>query len=218
MGGHRLMTIIDLILGGIISLVVGAAVFILFFDRDPERPIPLEPRVIVSPADGVIVYVRRIDGNAIPWSEKGGKRINLVELTKFDYGISDGAILGIYMSPFVVHVNRSPIAGQVTHILRSPGKTMRMRNPVFEFENRRTTIALRHASGFQTIVIQIGVFAIARIDTFVSEGAKVKLGERIGRVRMGSQVDLIIPQMPDLDILVKEGDRVFAGSSIIARF
>lgn len=66
-------------------------------------------------------------------------------------------------------------------------------------------------------MIQIGVFAAARIDTFVSEGAEVKLGERIRRIRMGSQVDLIIPQMPGLEILV-EGDRVFAGSSIIARF
>ncbi len=197
------------------SLVVCS---VLFFDRDPERVIPTDPRVIVSPADGRVVYVRRIDADEIPWSLKGRKRINLIELTKADFGVGKGTILGIYMSPFDVHVNRAPISGQVERISRFEGSLMRMRNPTFELVNRRAITAIRHSLGFMVVVVQIGVFAVGRIENFVTEGTEIQLGGRIGRIRLGSQVDLILPDLAGLNLMAKEGQHVLAGTSVIARF
>jgi len=200
------------------SLFAFSLISVAVFNRDPSRIVSADADAIVSPADGKIVYVRRIDGNEIPWAMKGRRQIKLVELTKSDFNISSGYILGIYMSPFDVHVNRSPIGGQVVKILRFEGKQARSKNPNFEYENRRVVTAVRHPSGFPIVVIQIGVLGVGRIDSFLTEGATVHAGDRIGRIRMGSQVDVIIPDIPRLTPLVERGDRVLAGSSIIARF
>ena len=202
----------------LVSLLVLWLIAVAIFDRDPSRIVTGDADTVISPADGKIVYVRRIDGNEIPWSMKGQKRIKLIELTKSDLGISSGYILGIYMSPFDVHVNRSPIGGQVIRVLRFEGKQSRSRNPSFEFENRRVVTAIRHSLGFLIVMIQIAVLGVGRIDSYLTEGMTVRAGDRIGRIRMGSQVDVIIPDIPGLRLLVKPSDRVRAGLSIIARF
>jgi phosphatidylserine decarboxylase len=200
------------------SLFVFALIAVAFFNRDPDRTVPSDADAIVSPADGKIVYVRRIDGDEIPWTMKGRKRISLVELTKSDFSISAGYILGIYMSLFDVHVNRSPIGGEVVKILRVAGRLARSKDPSFEFQNCRVVTAIRHTLGFLIVTIQIGVMGVGKIDSFLKEGTIVRAGDKIGRIRLGSQVDVIIPDLPRLRLLVKEGNRVRAGSSIIARF
>lgn len=199
-------------------LLVLSLIAMAVFNRDPHRSAPADADAIVSPADGKIVYVRRIDGGEIPWAMKGRKQIDLVELTKSDFDLHAGYILGIYMSPIDVHVNRSPIAGEVVRISRFSGTLTRSKNQSFEFENRRVVTAVRHPSGFLLVVIQIAVLGVGRIDSFLTEGMTVHAGDRIGRIRMGSQVDVIIPDMPGLRVLVDPGDHVRAGSSIIARF
>ena len=201
----------------LVLLLVFSLIIVAVFNRDPHRTVSADADVIVSPADGRIVYVRRIETDEIPWTLKGRKRISLIELTKSDFKISSGYILGIYMSPFDVHVNRSPIDGEVLKILRFNGRQVRSKNPIYELENRRVVTVLRHPSGFLILTIQIGVLGVGRIESFLTEGTKVHAGDRIGRIRMGSQVDVVLPDMPGLSVVVKEGDRVYAGSSIIGK-
>ena len=185
------------------------------FYRDPERIPPSDEFAIVSPADGVVLYIRTSSEGMLPVSTKHGRDQPLVELTKTPLRGRDAVVIGIGMSFTDVHVNRAPISGKVSLHCHFPGRFGSLRHPEMVFENERATTIIEQKD-FQVAVVQIASRLVRKIVAFISAGDSVALGQRIGVIRFGSQVDLVLPARPELKLTVKENERVRAGESIVA--
>ncbi len=203
--------------GGVWVLSVGATVALLAyrFYRDPERQAPDRDDVIVSPADGVVIYVRKSEGGMLPVSDKHGRRYPLSELTKTPFTSDDAVSIGISMNFADVHVNRSPVDGRVTFSRHFPGLFGSLRKPEMLFENERATTVIER-DGLQVAVVQIASRLVRQISVFLREGEPVALSQRLGVIRFGSQVDVVLPARSDVRITAKVGERLRAGESIIA--
>jgi phosphatidylserine decarboxylase len=173
-------------------ILVALALFIFYFFRDPERVIPTEPGAVVSPADGRIVVVSDEPNNGKP-----GKRVS------------------IFLAIWNVHVNRSPEAGTITGMEYRPGKFLAAMVARASAENEQNVISLSTATG-EMMFKQIAGLIARRVVCWKKRGDVVARGERIGLVRFGSRVDLWVPR--DAEILVKLGDNVKGGSSVLARW
>lgn len=205
------------ILVAVVTVAVAFAVLAYRFYRDPEREIPDGDGIVVSPADGEVLYIREAVGGVLPVSSKRGRHYTLEELTKTPLEAQQAVVVGIAMSFLDVHVNRAPVTGRVALIKHVPGLFGSLRDPKMVFENERTTTIVRR-NGIDVAVVQIASRLVRQIATFVREGDDVDLGQRIGVIRLGSQVDLVLPAGNGLVVLVKAGERVTAGTSILARW
>jgi len=185
------------------------------FYRDPKRTAPARDDVIVSPADGIVVYVRTSDRGLLPVSDKRGRRYPLTELTKTRLHQDDAVVIGIAMNFADVHVNRSPLQGRVVFRRHFPGPFGSLRKPEAIFENERATTVIE-GSGLQVAIVQIASRLVRQIALFLREGEEVALGQRLGVIRLGSQVDLVLPARDDVRITTKVGERLKAGESIVA--
>jgi phosphatidylserine decarboxylase len=181
--------------------VVVAALFFLatgfcvYFFRDPERVIPKGENLILSPADGRILEI--IQG-------------------KDPIAAETVWIMRIFLSVFEPHLQRSPISGTVQAITYKTGKFLDARNPKAPFENEQNRIEIVSESGkYSLVVTQIAGLIARRIVCWVMQGQAVQAGQRIGLIRFGSQVDLVLPKTAVLK--VKAGDFVTAGNSVLAR-
>lgn len=166
--------------------------FILFFFRNPKREIPVDENLILSPADGVILEIEEV------FEEKF---------------IKDKAIrISIFLSIFNVHLNRSPLQGDVRYRYYRPGKFI----PAFKSHasdiNEKNFIGIE-SRGFKLMVCQITGFIARRIKCWVDEGKRLTGGEIIGIIKFGSGTELFIPVGSNL--FVKKGDTVRAGETII---
>ena len=168
------------------------AAFFLWFFRDPRRSIPQEPGLIVSPADGKVTEVARI---ATP----DGDRIRL----------------SIFLSVFDVHVNRSPVAGVLREVRYRKGQFLNAMNPVCAECNEQNLAVVDSAEGYQVSFIQIAGLLARRIVFNKRPGDTLARGERVGLIKFGSRTDVILPATAEP--LVRKGDRVRGGASIIAR-
>jgi len=202
-------------IASILTLLLTAAAIAYRFYRDPERRIADRDGVIVSPADGEVLYVHESRGDALPVSSKNGRPYTLQELTKTRLAPEDAVVVGIGLSLLDVHVNRAPIAGRISLLRRFPGQFGSLRRPEMVFDNERATIVIDRAD-LQVAVVLIASRLVRRIVAYVSEGENVALGQRIGMIRFGSQVDLVLPAREDLSVAVRPGQRVKAGESTIA--
>jgi phosphatidylserine decarboxylase len=185
------------------------------FFRDPERRPPDRDDVVVSPADGTVVYVHESRSGRLPIATKNGREHHIVELTKTDFFAGDAVVVGISLNFLDVHVNRSPIAGTITFQQKFPGRFGSLRDPASIFENERATLLIERP-GWQVAVVLIASRLVRRIATFLQAGDDVVLGERIGAIRFGSQVDLVMPRRSDLRLGVRPGDHVVAGETVLA--
>jgi phosphatidylserine decarboxylase len=163
------------------------ALFCLWFFRDPERAIPAGP-VAVSPADGKVVLIR---------PEADGR-----------------TRLAIFLNVFDVHVNRSPIAGKITKVQYRPGKFLVASHDKASLENEQNTLVVE-GGGTSIEFSQIAGLIARRIVCYKKPGDTVAAGERIGLIKFGSRVDLLFG--PEWKIETAAGQRVSAGSSVIAR-
>lgn len=163
------------------------AVFCLWFFRNPNRSIP-GGRVAVSPADGKIVSIRPMDGRT---------RVS------------------IFLNVFDVHVNRSPIAGQVTRVAYQTGKFLVASKEEASTENEMNTIAVRGEDGVEIEFKQITGLIARRIICWKKQGDQVAAGERVGYIKFGSRVDIFFG--PEWELAVQEGQRLRGGSSIMAK-
>ena len=197
------------------TLAVAAAVVTWRFYRDPERTPPERDDVVVSPADGEVVYVRRAREGVLPVATKNGTSYRLDELTKTELGIRDAIVVGVALNFLDVHVNRAPIAGTVALQRRFPGSFGSLRRPETIFENERATIVIDRGD-LQLAVVLIASRLVRRIVAFVRERQVLVLGERIGAIRFGSQVDLVLPARDDVEVVVRPGDHVRAGETVVA--
>lgn len=186
------------------------------FYRDPDRIPPDDHNAILSPADGKVIYVKKIENGEIPYSEKNGKKFLLTDFTQSRDFLGDGYLIGISMNFLDVHINRAPIEGQISFLKHIKGHFISLKKDDALLQNERAFTIIENR------VLKIGLVQIAsrlvrNILVFVKEGSQVKKGQRIGAIRFGSQVDLILPKGPSIQITVNLGDKVKAGTSIVAR-
>ena len=197
--------------------VACAAVTLAYrFYRDPERKPPSGQDVIVSPAEGEVIYVRQARGGMLPVATKRGREIELEELTRTPLRHRDAVVVGIAMSFMDVHVNRAPIGGRIASQRHFAGSFGSLRLPEMVFANERMTTVIE-CDELQVAVVQIASRLVRQIVSFVHEGDAVVPGQRIGVIRFGSQVDLVLPLRPDVRVTVQPGIHVRAGQSVIAR-
>ncbi|RJQ56236.1 MAG: phosphatidylserine decarboxylase family protein [Nitrospiraceae bacterium] len=212
-----------------ILLVAFAVIFIyargyypIFFLRDPARKLPPEGNHIYAPADGRIAYIREIKDGDVPICIKAGKIIPLEEITRSHLNeIKDGYIVGIIMSFWNVHIQRAPISGKVIDQIYVPGRFFDVginAGRMLKESERNVLILKDPVRNFSTITIQLAAIWVRRIVSLVKKGDELKLGQRYGYVKFGSQVDIIIPDLKGLQFTIKKGQKVYAGETIIARY
>lgn len=187
------------------------------FFRDPERLPPDGDTTILSPADGKIIYVKKIANGQIPFSEKQGTKYSLRDFVKSDVLQSGGYLIGVAMNYLDVHVNRAPIGGTVFFMKYIKGTFLSLKRHDAVFQNERLFTVIDNGT-FRLGILQIASRLVRKIVPYVIQGQHVSPAERIGKIRFGSQVDLLLPQLPSLKIKVKPGQKVKAGVSIIADF
>jgi len=197
-----------------VTIAIGLVFVIYRFFRDPERFPPSREGAIVSPADGTVIYLREVRDGFLPVSTKNGNAYSLNDLTKAPLGFTDAVVIGIALNFLDVHVTRAPVDGVVARYDYFPGAFGSLRRQEMLFENERATIVIERGA-LRVAVVLIASRLVRRIVSYVDQGRELWLGERIAFIRFGSQVDLILPA-PDVRILVRRGDRVVAGESVVA--
>jgi len=199
------------------SVAVAAAYLAYRFYRDPEREAPSSNGAIVSPADGVIIYVKSSRRGELPVATKYGRQCLVEELIKTPFYSSEAWVIGISMSLLDVHVNRTPIGGRVIFQRHFPGKFGSLRVAEREFDNERATTMVQ-TDDLQVAIVQIASRLVRQIVSYVEVGDELVPGQRVGAIRLGSQVDLILPVRPDLDVTVEVGAEVRAGETVLATY
>ncbi|HSF15437.1 MAG TPA: phosphatidylserine decarboxylase [Vicinamibacteria bacterium] len=172
------------------GVLLGLALFVAFFFRDPTRVPPADPRILVSPGDGKVVSVG--PGKVDPsWTE-----------------------IAIFLSIFDVHINRSPLAAVARAIRYTPGRFMAAYKSQAGSQNERNEIELADGD-YVVMVRQIAGVVARRIICTVREGESLGRGQRIGLIQFGSRMEVAFP--PDTEPLVQVGDRVRGGETPIGR-
>jgi len=185
------------------------------FYRDPQRVPPEDKDTILSPADGKVIYVKKIEKGRIPFSEKKEKKIPLKEFVQSDLLPGSGHIIGISMNFLDVHVNRAPIWGRISLLKRIKGLFISLKRWEAIVQNERVLTVIDNGQ-FRVGIVQISSRLVRKIVPYCKEGQEVQRGERVGVIRLGSQVDLILPDIPSIHVWVRPGEKVKAGLSIVA--
>ena len=174
--------------------------FIVSFFRDPPRRIPQEPGVVVSPADGQVFSVREV-----PFDEQLG---------------GPAVIIDIFLSVLNVHINRVPVACRVLAISYHPGKFLNALRPEAAQENEALALLLESTDELRRVmrVRQITGAIARRIVCWVRPGEALSNGGQFGMIKLGSRTELTLPKETGLEIRVKEGDKVRAGSTVMAYY
>ena len=177
---------------------VGLTVWCYYFFRDPERVTPTRDGLIVSPADGVVSLIEP----AVPPAELG---MADTELTR----------VSVFMNVFNCHVNRTPIAGEITAVAYRPGKFFNASLDKASADNERNSLCVRMADGQELAVVQIAGLVARRIVCFVKPGVRMQTGERFGLIRFGSRLDVYLPV--GTEPLVSIGQTMVAGETVLAQ-
>ena len=200
-----MLNVVVWVLLGIALLI---ALFLLQFYRDPKMEIP-QGNVVVSPADGTVMRIIRTSEKLI--TVKKGVLGKIRTLAK---GISnDCYAVSIFMSPIDAHINRAPIGGKIISVQHTKGTFFAAYDLEKSLMNEKNEIVIK-GSSIKVKVIQIAGFLARRVISSVEKGQKVSKGQKIGQIALGSQATLIMPSI--VKIVVKEGQHVKAGSSVIA--
>ena len=166
------------------------AAFFLWFFRDPERLIPAGEGLILSPGDGLVT-------ETAPIETPDGTRQRI----------------SIFLSVFDVHVNRSPIGGVISRVVYQKGQYLNAMNPASADRNEQNAVTVR-GEGIEVTFKQIAGLLARRIVFNFKEGDAVQRGQRVGLIKFGSRVDVLIPAKAALRVRV--GQRVKGGSSVLA--
>jgi phosphatidylserine decarboxylase len=166
------------------------AAFMAYFFRNPERVVPVEPGIVVAPADGLVTIVRLADGQ------------------------NPESLVSIFLSPLDVHVNRSPIGGVIREIAYKKGKYLMATKAESRLLNEQNALTIE-GDGLTVRCIQIAGILARRIVCWKQAGDRVKCGERFGMIKFSSRTDVLLP--PNVDVVVSEGMRVRGGVTIVGR-
>ena len=177
-----------------VPFVVLACYFTYFF-RNPDRTIPTDEHLVVSPADGTVQDV--------------------VELEDDDFVKGPCTKIIIFLSVFNVHVNRSPIAGEIKCQKYVCGRFRPAYKDEVGFENERHMLGIENEKGFRVTVTQIAGILARRIVSWVTLDDNMSKGQVYGLIKFGSCTELVVP--PNVEVLVKKGDKVRGGESVLGR-
>jgi phosphatidylserine decarboxylase len=175
---------------------LGLWVFVVSFFRDPERIIPSDPAALLSPADGTITHIDHVEDPDFP----GGRAFRI----------------SMFLSVFNVHVNRLPRSARVVGLHYYPGTFLYANHPDCFARNEQLWIDLDDGGRFVRVK-QISGVAARRIVCWLKVGDVVPAGERFGMIKFGSRTEVYLPVGEVEEVLVKVGDRVGGGSSVLAR-
>ena len=167
------------------------ALFMAFFFRDPKRVPPADPDVVVSPADGRVTRI----GPA-------------------STGVDAANVISIFLSPFDVHINRSPIPGKIVDMIYSPGKFLMATNEKASLVNEQNALTIQ-GEKITVVCKQIAGILARRVVCWKGKGDNLGLGERFGMIKFSSRTDVLLPA--NVKITVKEGQRVRGGTTVIGR-
>lgn len=179
----------------LILTAVLLAIFTLNFFRDPERKVPEKSNIVVSPADGRVLFVKDVIDERF---------LN-----------SKAKMVSIFMSPLNVHVNRIPITGKVDYLKYVEGNYIAAFEDKASEQNERNEIGINSPAG-KVLFIQIAGFIARRIISEVKIGESVSIGNRFGMIKFGSRVDIIVPEQ--WQVKVKKDDNVTAGETILFEY
>jgi phosphatidylserine decarboxylase len=174
---------------GLLFLLV--ALFMAFFFRDPHRVPPSDADVVVSPADGRVTRI-----------ESPGS------------GASGPTLISIFLSPFDVHINRSPITGKIVDVVYSPGKFLMATREEASLVNEQNALTIQ-GEKITVVCKQIAGILARRVICWKRKGDQLKLGERFGMIKFSSRTDVLLPA--NVKVTVSEGDRVRGGITVIGR-
>jgi phosphatidylserine decarboxylase len=191
-----------------------AGILLFLFFRDPERIPPAITNALVSPADGTVIYINKIPKGELLQSEKKGSILIYDELRGTNLSKSELWQIGISLLFTDVHINRSPISGQVNLLNHRPGKFLSLRHEDAVNVNERQTIVIENKS-ITIGLVQIASRLVRRIESYISEKEQIKIGQKIGMIKFGSQVDIFVPVERVPDIKIKVGEYIIAGETLI---
>ncbi|HAC15875.1 MAG TPA: phosphatidylserine decarboxylase family protein [Bacteroidetes bacterium] len=180
-----------------ISLVLGLflIVFTLYFFRDPDRVTPTGEHLVISPADGKVIEIKKVFE---------GKYLD-----------SEATQVSIFLSPLDVHVNRIPLSGVIQYAEYIPGEYLVAWHEKASELNERSEFGVRHSSGARMFFRQITGYVARRIVFHIKEGDEVTAGDRFGMMKFGSRMDLVYTD--EIILNVKPGDVVVGGETIIGQ-
>ncbi|HXL81234.1 MAG TPA: phosphatidylserine decarboxylase [Pyrinomonadaceae bacterium] len=184
-----------LVLVGLWPVAIAFAVvtaFMAYFFRDPKRVPPADPLLVVSPADGRVTRVRQIGEGNQPAA----------------------TLVSIFLSPLDVHINRAPIAGEITNIVYTRGKFLMATDENASLVNEQNALTIQ-GEEITIVCKQIAGILARRIVCWKRAGERVSLGERFGLIKFSSRTDILLPSQ--VEVLVHEGARVRGGVTIIGR-
>ncbi|MCE5327454.1 MAG: phosphatidylserine decarboxylase [Planctomycetaceae bacterium] len=214
--GLRTVIVLTMITAGVVLLIAAAAaawgwpawlaeilpaaffVWVLVFFRDPDRQAPEGEHLFVSPADGRVADITLI-GEDSPLGCRGVK-------------------IGIFMNVVNVHVNRAPLSGRVERVEHHAGAFMDVRRPAAFERNESTSIFITHIcqdEEYPVVVRQVAGLLARRIVTDLEVGQTILRGQRIGMIKFGSRLELMVPDNLVGEMCVKVGMRVFAGETVL---
>lgn len=196
-GLFAFITLIFALLGWacLTTILLLLTLFSVYFFRNPERVTPTDANGVVSPADGKVIYVGKVQEDR--------------------YFKSEAIKVSIFMSVFNVHVNRVPFSGKVVDMFYNKGKFFNASLDKASLQNEQGGILLETESGKRLLFVQIAGLIARRIVTYAQIGDQLNKGERYGLIRFGSRVDVYFPV--DTEVLVKTGDRTVAGETILGQ-
>ena len=169
-----------------------------YFFRDPERVTPVDDRLVISPADGIVSFV----GPAAPPAELG-------------MGGAEMQRVSVFMNVFSCHINRAPVRGRISLIEHRSGRFVNAELDKASAENERNGMVIESPNG-PVAVVQIAGLVARRILCWVEAPQAVSVGERIGMIRFGSRVDVYLPDTAGLRVAV--GQTAIAGETVLAEF
>jgi phosphatidylserine decarboxylase len=193
----RSLRVVPLLLG--VALVALAALVAWFF-RNPRRETPSVAGAVIAPADGKVVAIDELPNDEFC----GGPAIRI----------------GIFLSIFDVHINRSPFCGRVVGLTYRPGKMLNALRPESARENEQLAVRIEaNQPPYRRMTVRqiTGQFA-RRIVCWLKPGDVLDAGEQFGMIKLGSRTELVLPCETGLEITVKKGDKVLAGATIVARY
>ncbi len=169
------------------AFFVALALFMMYFFRDPNRTIPTDADIIVSAADGKVTRIEDRD---------------------------DGKFVSVFLSPTDVHINRAPISGKVVKVEMFQGKKAPATSNEASQTNERNAMTIEGEKMTVVCTQIVGILA-RRIVCWSKAGDDLKIGEKYGLIKFGSRTDLLMPR--NVEVLVKVGDRVVGGETIIGK-
>ncbi|HXH18758.1 MAG TPA: phosphatidylserine decarboxylase family protein [Chitinophagales bacterium] len=179
------------------STILSVALFLFtaYFFRNPKRYIVADDNIVISPCDGKVVAIE--------------------EVYEPEYFKDKRLQVSIFMSPTNVHVNWTPISGEVKYTKYHPGKYLVAWHPKSSVKNERTSVVIEDDNGFEVLVRQIAGVLARRIVNYCEEGDEIEQGKQLGFIKFGSRIDLFLPLNTKLEVDLKQ--KVKGGKTVIAR-